>query len=159
MTPAEAAGALAAHPRWEWWTGMTMIPAGFDRERWLLCWCDRRYDQRPDGTWPDGPTGWNGGAYQTSGSKWWGIASSETPIDLGDGWVPDLTDDATAGVLLGMLRSAVGFELGLHYSIAARADRRWYVNVPREPEHYDTHYGATLGEAAGRALLAVLGPA
>jgi len=72
---------------WEWMSGMTAIPLGFERERWLLCWVQ----------------GKEAGGYQTSGGKWWGIANSDTPMDLTE-WIPDLSEPATIGCLLDLVR-------------------------------------------------------
>jgi hypothetical protein len=95
-------------------------------------------DGYPEGRLPDGmllrhrPAG--------VGSEWW--------------WLPALDDAATAGVLLGMLWTA-------------NPDGMWGaelwpsdVRVVEHPEHGDAlqYVGATLGEAAARALLALWGP-
>lgn len=100
--------------------------------------------------------------------RWWWRA----PILLTDGWrvtsdgldpeewpdaVPDLAEDATAGVLLGMLPG--------EWHVARMESTGSFLVLPdRAPlfvvRHRGADYlGATLGEAAGRAVLAVWGPA
>lgn len=78
---------------WRWVAGMLMMPDGFPKERWLLCWVESGRG--------------NAGAYQTSGGKWWGIAESEADLDLSE-WIPDLSDTATIGCLLALVREAWG---------------------------------------------------
>ena len=111
---------LVASRGWRWMAGMTAIPLSHEWERWLLCWCE-----------VDGSAA---GGYQTAGGKWWGIATSDQPMVLREGWVPDLTDPVTAGVLLGML--------GRPTTLPAPWICNWKPGVP-------------LGEAVARALLVV----
>jgi hypothetical protein len=94
--------ALAAGMRWM--PGMTMIPVGFERERWLICWVGTAYVSRDE----DSATYQECGAYQSSGVKWWGIANNDDRIDLRDGWVPDLADPATLGCLEAQVRERWG---------------------------------------------------
>ncbi len=61
----------------------------------------------------------------------------------------DLADDATAGILLGMLRDACR----VYPTVAPSVDGR--ISVGAMGEYY---LGATLGEALALALLAVWGP-
>lgn len=96
MTPdqIDLARRAVACKGWRWMAGMTAIPLSHERERWLLCWCEE------DGS--------EAGGYQTTGGKWWGIATSDLPMVLREGWVPDLTDPATLGCLLALVREAWG---------------------------------------------------
>jgi hypothetical protein len=70
-------------------------------------------------------------------------------LELWDGAEPpDLADDATAGVLLGMLA-----EMGL-LSDVVRQDGSWIVAVDLPEDGLQGWMGDTLGEAAGYAMLA-----
>lgn len=147
MTPEQTgiARRLVALPGWRWCEGMLLLPVGFEKERWLLCTVDS-YSGK-----------WGGGAYQTTYGKWWGIANNDDPIDLSDGWLPDLTDPATGGVLLDALETecaARGWEVTVLF-----ADGRVEVIV-RDPLGDDDvsevcEIGSTLGHAAALALLEV----
>ncbi len=135
MTPdqIDLARRLVACPRWRWMPGMTAIPLSHERERWLLCWCEE------DGS--------EAGGYQTTGGKWWGIATSDLPMVLREGWVPDLTDPATAGCLLAMLVAA---DPGAGWGVSCGPDVGW-----RATSCAHDLSGATCGEALARALLVV----
>lgn len=137
----DTASRLVADPRWKWGLadGMTFIPVGFERERWLICWSD--YDGEA-------------GGYQTSGGKWWGIAGSSDPMNLADGsWLPDLSDPATTGVLLSWLPGG----WGCGYDPRVAAERRWTVEVwcSQHGGQDLVAYGPILGEAVALALLAL----
>jgi hypothetical protein len=70
-------------------------------------------------------------------------------LDLWDGTSPpDLSDDATGGVLLGVLA-----EMGL-LSDVVRQDGAWIVAVDLPRDGLQGWMGDSLGEAAGYALLA-----
>jgi hypothetical protein len=69
-----------------------------------------------------------------------------TPAD-GRLWFPDLTDAATAGVLLSMLTAAIPLRTVV---VCREQNGTWWV---------ESHIGDTLGEAAAHALLALWGPA
>lgn len=94
MTPdmIALARALVALPGWEWRPGMVALPESHPDERWLLAWADPA-------------AGWHGGGVQTHHPhKEWAVGHDEhDPIELGQGWVPDLLDPATGGVMLDML--------------------------------------------------------
>lgn len=94
MTPemVELARYLITCKGWYWMPGMEVFPARFEKERWLVCWCD--------------DDGREAGAYQTSGGKWWNIANNDTDLDLSKDWLPNLEDPATLGCLLYLVREA-----------------------------------------------------
>lgn len=127
MTPADLALAreLAAHPRWAWRAGMRASGMGY-------------------------------GSRTLSGTHW--IRTTERLAAPGmphlDHAVPDLTDDATAGVLLGMLTEAAGWNSESPY----RAGGAWSIFVDGS-DGREGYRGSTLAVAAARALLAVWGPA
>ena len=92
-----------------------------------------------------------------------GVNEDADPETPNDGWVeffadevdpdgivsmPDLTDAATGGVLLGWLA-----EMGLGLNVSVR-EMRWSVSIMlgRAHSHYD---GGTLAEACARALVAI----
>lgn len=118
---------LVAHPRWEWWAGMRAT------------WPD---DSRPSRRCEHG---------------WASDYSAKERWHTDDGATPDITDDATAGVLLGLLHADVlhdGGELCAAWEMGTDAhDARWCVEVcwcwaPDGPPMQDmATYGPTLGEA------------
>ena len=68
---------------WVWKPGMVAVPSSHPAERWLLCWVE----------------GDSAGAYKLDNSgKTWGLHDDD-PICLSEGWVPDLSDPGTAGIL------------------------------------------------------------
>jgi len=68
------------------------------------------------------------------------------------GGVPDLTDDATGGVLLGMLGAGWTCE----HCEAANGASVWHVYPRGHTKPPETHFGVTLAEACARALLTAL---
>ena len=86
----ELARRLVAHERWEWRVGMMAIgtSGGLDSSIRLFWPVTLHKGER-------GPIGVHNG-----GNRW--------PISMHGPYIPDLTDDATAGVLLGMWREAEG---------------------------------------------------
>lgn len=113
----DLARALAAHPRWTWEERMVTtcrltILDGGDRD---FVVGHRLGATRDGGGWYDGPAA---------------------------GLVPDLADDGTAGVLLGMLGRAMPLRSVL---VCREQNGTWNV---------ETWQGDTLGEAGARALLA-----
>lgn len=65
--------------------------------------------------------------------------------------LPDLTDDATAGALLGMLR-ATGHEFCL--SVAVKGPG-WFIELDSDPVDEPSIFADTLGEAVAGALVAI----
>lgn len=117
---------LAAHPRFEWRSGMRAMydPAPFcygtdriDEDGWRPDHCD--YIGRPDG-WPDAKR---------------------------EAW-PDLTDAATGGVLLDVLRPG--------YLEYFPEEHIWLTRKKPAPDA-PYHVGKALAEACARALLAEWG--
>lgn len=87
---------------------------------------------------------------------WWSSAAKAGPFtDLAPA-LPDLTDDANGGVLLGLVREAVGpTGPGLGMEWTSRVVLDWYTGD--KYEYQRTAEGSTLAEAAALALLAVRG--
>ena len=123
MTPAEVARALVAHRRFEWREGMAARTS--DGARWRL-WRGDHGMLRGQGE----PSGYVGG---------W-----ESWAEV-DGGIPDLSDPATAGVLVGML-----FDVWPTVEI-----RKFRAHVEVYTSNIETVTAPTLGEAAGCALLAI----
>jgi hypothetical protein len=96
MTPDPIALArrAVACPGWRWRSGMLVIPESHPDERWRLVWTEDQYA---------------GAAQAHRPYKVWAIGFDEhDSIDLSDGWLPDLSDDATCGCLLALAREAWG---------------------------------------------------
>lgn len=135
----DLARTLAAHPRWEWRPGMAVLPDAAnpparmvyrdDTEGHTFAVAERvqMFGHDP------GVNAWSDDAY--NGEE-----------------VPDLDDDATAGVLLGMLAP-----LGLT-CVSPGVTGGWYVEMEGDPLFEARAFGDTLGEAIACALLAVWGP-
>lgn len=124
MTPAqvELARALVALPGWRWRAGM-------------LAQCSGRLVRVVQ---------WDGDAVAGTGARMLPSGAwVSAPVYCDD--LPDLTDDATGGVLLGMLMAAALVDLnGMRGTVTLQL-------VVRE-EYYR---GSTLAEAAARALVAL----
>lgn len=116
---------LAAHPRWEWRAGM-------------VCNAHRLVDRDGLGIIVDG-----GVPYLPVAPRWVTIEGHSPPDAR-----PDLTDPATAGVLLAMLAEAVTSST----SMLVRDSRGWHAD-----DGSQWHGGDCIGEAVARALLAVWG--
>ena len=88
-------------PGWRWMPGMLAHPpCPHQDEAWLLCWAEQVWDAAVQ----ELTDAWLAGGYNANNGKVWAIGSSGSdPIDLA-GWFPDLTDDATIGALLGLVR-------------------------------------------------------
>ena len=131
MTPAEVARALVARSWWEGRAGMLVASRG-EAGALRLVSVHADMDGRPNavglGKLPDDRTG-----------TYW--------TEAGD--VPDLTDAATAGVLLEMLREQC------EVISCGHEDGVWFAGDGHYT-HVKVHEcGSTLGEAVARALLAV----
>lgn len=133
MTPdqLELARRLVAHERWEWKAGMLahsdgLAAAGYHNIR-------AKGDQEDEENF----SGWHGGS--------WGADDF--------GMAPDLTDDATGGVLLGVLRADahdVRMEWDSDYGINDRDG--WSLTFDGRVL---VQFAPAMAEAAARALLAV----
>ena len=132
-TTSDLARQLASHPRWMWAEGMLLAEDGYDR-RWRI-----------------------GG--RSDAHAWWllvgGHQGRYATLRTGE-WTPDLTDAATAGVLLSWLLELKPY--GLRWSGPSCVGGAQHVShfVGDHREYFDEHY---LGEAAARALLTLWGPA
>lgn len=126
---------LAAHPRFEWCPGMAAREVSLS------------------GNWQPGDYRWR----ITSGAPDLAAVTSEHDIHEApympsafERAVPDFTDDATGGALLGVLGAGWTCE----HREAANGASVWHVYPRGYQEPPETHYGATLAEACARALLA-----
>lgn len=134
---------LAGHPKFKWQAGMLA------RER------------SPTGNWQPGDYEWRivDGEPDLSAVTSEGDLHEAPNMPVGFVWAhPDLTDDATGGVLLGMLDDghvAMGPEKVQRGS--APAERLWIVKTYVAPGALGAPYclGVTLAEACARVLLAV----
>lgn len=123
---------LAAHPRWKWRAGM------LGDDGWRCLGPDSVTDEIVFGAPSDEA------AATSAGVRWsWPSHLREAAVR------PDLTDPATAGVMLAMLAEADS-------SLIAEFDGHAWVIVHPEAEIL-MHTAPTLGEASARALLAVWG--
>ncbi len=128
---------LAQHPRWEWQRRMRAV--GVDGRRYEIVMRLR------------------GGAFVAHpiGRDGTGNLRSVT-VEPGD-IVPDLADDATAGIVLGMVRAWAGEQDdGDVMTEWSQGDDDWRVDARRFDPDYIQHagFGPTLGDAAGACLLA-----
>ena len=125
---------LAAHPRWRWVEGMLLAELGYAR-RWRIGGRDTDH------------TFW---LVVSDGQVRWAVLGSNSE------WTPDLTDAATAGVLLGQiphLREVVHRENPEAWCV------RWAELPAGSVWRVSTRpWCPTLGEAAALALLSLWGP-
>lgn len=124
---------LAQHPRWEWRAGMCALDR-FGRSLRL----------QSDLANEPGLSGWIVG-YEASGGRCWESARiAELPVDL--------ADDATAGIVLGMVRAWSDLRGGL---VAAGIEANHArVAVTLDDGTGPSWMDETLGDAAGACLLA-----
>lgn len=81
---------------------------------------------------------------------WGGDRVTEATLGVAHGALPDLTDDATGGVLLGMLPSVYEVDRDERgYRVRARDSKGDFVPGRQSP------WSSTLAEAAARALVAI----
>lgn len=151
---ADLARELVAHSRWRWRAGMrvrSVVTSCRDLERPVTCvlYPDCACSTRGTINGYEPPiagrvsVAWDGGV----------VDSRTDPARIS----PDLADDATAGVLLGMLRAQVA---GVQVTTDDRDDR-WTIAWAHRDDlrtGYAEH-GSTLGAALAAALLSAWGPA
>ncbi len=137
MTPDDLARRLAAHPRWEWREGMRVHAV---------------YQGGSD-------TSVVGSVVRVAGnvlvSAWWPDLHECRDHHVRHHLVPDLSDPATAGVLLAMLARDIG-PGWRDMMCLSHEDGHWVICDYQDdgPEFI----APTLGEACARALLDVWGP-
>jgi hypothetical protein len=130
----ELARKLVAHERWEWKVGMLAIGScgGMDGSIRLWWPVTRHKGER-------GPIGIHSG-----GNTW--------PISMHGPYLPDLADDATAGVLLGMWREAVKANGDDYEGRSSRAYRASCVGLMRAA-FWDQEGQTHMAELFARMLL------
>ena len=133
MTPeqTEVARALVALPGWEWRAGMLTLPDPANPIASLACQ--------------------HLGADRLRVLNEW---DANGPCGAPEGWLPDLTDAGTGGVLLEMLGADPWLKLTVWR--APKAWGLWSVGLGGRP-HESPFTGSTLAEAVARALLATEG--
>jgi hypothetical protein len=133
----QTAEALAAHPRWEWRDGMLTT-----RDSYISV---GRYAGADDI-----------GLYFTTRTGQRYLVTRNELAGAIVGVIPDLDDDATAGILLGMVREWCD-ERGRRLEVECIGRKQWRVCSRRDvwAEWARTDgTGESMGEAAGRCLLA-----
>lgn len=138
---------LAAHPRFEWRVGMLAVwnHDETDNDRPMVWRCSLKHSQ------------WHQSPYVSCGPLGAGHL-----VDNPDSY-PVLTDSATAGVLLGMLLTAIE-ERGGRGIMRMDSGKPWIIVNAAQEDPVDpwgpviaSAKADTLGEAVARALLAVWG--
>jgi hypothetical protein len=140
-TETELSRKLAGHAKWKWMAGMCVLP--FD---------DASDYYRLDGIRLTDETEWSGSFYDNGRVARIRVVNSED--DMVRGEAPDLSDPATQGCLIAMLREAYPFGSVEWDDDPEHGLVMMYYPPPRGTEY---HSEATIGAALARALLAAWG--